>query len=250
MSNQLYSAYHTNFTLPAFVSAGTILAIRPSAANGIRVVRMWVAPGIQAAQTGTFTVSVSRQAAGQPTGLTPIVPTPLSTNYSASTITGGTLRSTTIAAGSNGAALPQATINVASTAGFPSSGSVIIDISGSRQLVSYTGLTGTTFTGCTGGTGTLATNNGVTNTIGIAAGTVGVLSHQATPTNGAGALTYLLWQTSMMQPGWLWTPSSTSGINDEIMLPNGSAEALVIRLETAPTTASALWRAGIVYEEV
>jgi hypothetical protein len=45
--------------------------------------------------------------------------------------------------------LPQATIAVDSTASFPSSGTLIIG----SQSVSYTGLTGTTFTGCTLGTG-------------------------------------------------------------------------------------------------
>lgn len=65
---------------------------------------------------------------------------------------------TTIAAGSNGAVLPQATINVASTTHFPSTGNVII--AGSQ--IHYTGITSTTFTGCTGGTGTLTTGEAVT----------------------------------------------------------------------------------------
>ncbi len=64
---------------------------------------------------------------------------------------------TTIAAGSNGAVLPQAIINVASTAGFPSFGTFTVD----GDTVTYTGLTSTTFTGCTGGTATLATNDAV-----------------------------------------------------------------------------------------
>ena len=68
---------------------------------------------------------------------------------------------TTIAAGSNGAALPQATINVATTAGFPQSGQILIRISGADQIISYTGITATSFTGCSGGTGTLATGQAV-----------------------------------------------------------------------------------------
>lgn len=71
-----------------------------------------------------------------------------------STFTG----STTVAAGSNGLALPQATLNVASTAGFPASGQVLVAINGGWQIVTYTGITATSFTGCTGGTGTLATS--------------------------------------------------------------------------------------------
>jgi hypothetical protein len=68
---------------------------------------------------------------------------------------------TTIAAGSNGAALPQSTINVASTAGFPQSGRILIRISGADQLITYTGITASSFTGCTGGTGSMATSQAV-----------------------------------------------------------------------------------------
>jgi hypothetical protein len=68
---------------------------------------------------------------------------------------------TTIAAGSNSAALPQATINVASTTGFPQAGSILITISGAHQLITYTGITATSFTGCSGGTGTMATSQAV-----------------------------------------------------------------------------------------
>jgi len=68
---------------------------------------------------------------------------------------------TTIAAGSNGVALPTGTINVASASGFPPSGQILITISGTQQLISYTGITATSFTGCTGGSGTLATSQAV-----------------------------------------------------------------------------------------
>ncbi|HUQ85063.1 MAG TPA: hypothetical protein VM077_01960 [Candidatus Limnocylindrales bacterium] len=63
--------------------------------------------------------------------------------------------STTVAAGSNGAVLPQATINVVSTARFSSSGTFVIG----NSTIAYTGTTATSFTGCTGGSGTLATGN-------------------------------------------------------------------------------------------
>jgi len=65
--------------------------------------------------------------------------------------------STTIAAGSNGQSLPQATINVASTATFSAVGTFVVI----GQTISYTGLTGTSFTGCSGGTGALATGQAV-----------------------------------------------------------------------------------------
>lgn len=60
--------------------------------------------------------------------------------------------------------LPQSTINVASTAGFPPSGTIIVGFpdttnpgssNGSgEQRVQYTGISGNSFTGCTGGVGT------------------------------------------------------------------------------------------------
>lgn len=64
---------------------------------------------------------------------------------------------TTITAASNGQVLPQATINVNSTAGFPASGSLLV----AGQLVTYTGVTVSSFTGCSGGNATLATGNTV-----------------------------------------------------------------------------------------
>ena len=54
----------------------------------------------------------------------------------------------------SGATLPPATITVASTAGFPAAGSLRIN----ADVVSYTGTTATTFTGCTGGTSVMTTN--------------------------------------------------------------------------------------------
>jgi predicted outer membrane repeat protein len=70
--------------------------------------------------------------------------------------------STTIAAASNNQTLPFATINVASTAGFTSAGSLLVTTSAGVQVVAYTGLTATSFTGCSGGTGTMTTGGSVT----------------------------------------------------------------------------------------
>ncbi len=83
--------------------------------------------------------------------------------------------STTVAAGSNGVALPTGTINVASAAGFPTSGYLLINGppgASTTTIVKYTGgngssvggifTSGTTFTGCTLGTGTMATGQSVT----------------------------------------------------------------------------------------
>lgn len=68
---------------------------------------------------------------------------------------------TTIATGSNGVTLPQATINVAATSSGFTSGLVYISSSAGIQEVTYTGVTGTTLTGCSGGTGTIATGDSV-----------------------------------------------------------------------------------------
>ncbi len=72
-----------------------------------------------------------------------------------------TTATTTIASGSNNVALPTSTINVASTAGFPTVGSIYVTTNQGIQLVTYTGTSGTTFTGCSGGYGYMATGNSV-----------------------------------------------------------------------------------------
>jgi hypothetical protein len=56
-----------------------------------------------------------------------------------------------------GITLPQATVTVASTSSFPSTGR--IQFAGTTDVVTYTGKTSTTFTGCSGGTAVLS--NGV-----------------------------------------------------------------------------------------
>ena len=70
---------------------------------------------------------------------------------------------TTIATASNGQTLPQATINVASTIGFPLSGTVTIGSS----IVTYTGVTSTSFTGCSGGSSLMTTGQPVTAASGV-----------------------------------------------------------------------------------
>lgn len=82
---------------------------------------------------------------------------------------------TSIAAGSNGAVLPQATISVESTEGFhpgilddPNAPVPSLSIQTGTQsdtVVTYTGKTATTFTGCSGGTGTLATGYEVSSPV-------------------------------------------------------------------------------------
>lgn len=92
---------------------------------------------------------------------------------------------TTISAASNGAVLPQATINVASTAGFPTSGTALIILPTGVQTIAYTGKTATSFTGASGGTGTLRGDGD----LGRMGNAVGLLSpgntHIAAPSDGA-----------------------------------------------------------------
>ena len=66
---------------------------------------------------------------------------------------------TTVAAGSDGVTLPHSTINVASTAGFSSTGKLLLQSTDGLETITYTGTTGTSFTGCAGGTGTIHTGN-------------------------------------------------------------------------------------------
>ena len=62
--------------------------------------------------------------------------------------------------------LPESTITVNSTAGFASSGSLYIQATNAKiQLVTYTGISGNTFTGCLGGTGTISNGNTVYGSI-------------------------------------------------------------------------------------
>ena len=67
------------------------------------------------------------------------------------------VNTTTISALSDGQTLPQAVINVASTAGFPTSGAINIETSLGFELVTYTGITATSFTGALGGLGLMST---------------------------------------------------------------------------------------------
>lgn len=70
--------------------------------------------------------------------------------------------STSIDVPSDTQPLPQATIFVVSTTGFPPAGTLYVASSLGIQTVTYTGKTATAFTGCSGGAGTLSTGNAVT----------------------------------------------------------------------------------------
>jgi len=102
-------------------------------------------------------------------------------NYRTGTFLSGT---TTIAAASNNVSLPTGTINVASTSGFPTSGTILVATNAGTQTVTYTGTTGSTFTGCTGGTGTMSTGNSVIASISLPTATLNVTSTTGFATSG------------------------------------------------------------------
>jgi hypothetical protein len=77
-----------------------------------------------------------------------------------------TVASTTIAAASNGQTLPQGTIFVGSTSGFPSAGTIVVQTATRFETVTYAGTTATSFVGCQGGTSPMATGNVVKWSIG------------------------------------------------------------------------------------
>ena len=93
---------------------------------------------------------------------------------------------TTIASGSNGASLPQTTINVASTTGFSSTGTLLVQTTSGYTTVAYTGLSGgDQFTGCTGGTGSLVTGGVVIANITLPTGTITVNSTSGFNSSGS-----------------------------------------------------------------
>lgn len=103
---------------------------------------------------------------------------------------------TTITAASNLAVLPQGTINVVSTTGFSTSGTILVLSSTGTQTITYTNTTGTSFTGCVGGSGTIITggivaqtNNSTTiaagsNNVTLPTGTINVASTVGFPPSG------------------------------------------------------------------
>ena len=101
--------------------------------------------------------------------------------------------STTIAVGSNGAVLPQGTINVADTSTFAAAGYIVVRISGTDRVIQYTSKNATQFLGCTFGVGTLATSQAVAqanvefNMPDFPPGTVGpLIAETAWSSNGTG----------------------------------------------------------------
>ena len=138
--------------------------------------------------TGTHLISYTGKTATTLTGCTGGTGSLATGNVVVSTASfGGSLpisfngNQTIIASGSNGVALPQSTINVVSTTGFPSTGTIFVFTSAGTQTVTYTGTTATTFTGCTGGTGTMSTGGFVLTSTLMAIGNDGYTNASVPP---------------------------------------------------------------------
>lgn len=126
------------------------------------------------AQSGTMLVDVTTPATGTANSfgsqLVTYTGVQLSTNAP----------NTTVASGSNNVALPTGTINVGSTTNYAAAGALLVLSSTGFQLVNYTGVTATTFTGCTGGSGTLVTGAKVVQIALLTSGSNAVALPQAT----------------------------------------------------------------------
>jgi hypothetical protein len=154
----------------------------------------------------------------------------LKAEYEWTTVQNAGVGATTIASGSNGQILPQATINVVSTATFSAaSGSnpqtAVVATSTGAQTITYTGLTSTSLTGVTGGTGKMTQG--------------GAVSQNTQPdlcTSGTPQLLKL-----RMQVGW-GPNTDANNVGDSVILnypPNGIQTLGFVALQfTGDTTAT------------
>jgi hypothetical protein len=132
------------------------------------------------------------------------VPVVTSRNLTAST--------TLVVSGSTPLTLPQGTLNVVSTTGFTTpTGTLFVQSSAGTQTITYTNTTGTSFTGCVGGSGTIVTGGIVgqaVQTTTIASGS----NNQAVP--GVGNIISVASTTGFPQTGTLRvvTYGNTNGV--------------------------------------
>jgi hypothetical protein len=155
-------------TVNTWGTGGAVMTVKP--ANGAFSDPTAVPPGTSLANNGFFVVgppagifppaTVGTVTVG-PTTRDPMLPVTYNTAQMSANV-GTASAMTTIAMASDGMALPQMTINVASTTGFPTSGIIVINPGASQMVVSYTGTTATSFTNCsTNSIGTMALGQAV-----------------------------------------------------------------------------------------
>lgn len=152
---------------------------------------------------------------------------------------------TTIAAGSNGASLPQATINVASTSGFNTSGKIYVTTSLGTHAVTYTGVTATSFTGCSGGLGVMSTGGqvllGTMATIWVMPGIYNLSSGITIPPScsirGMSQQTVYIQMLNVLSTTTLITMGEDSRLGDaQIILTSSSDTANLIGIHYAENT--------------
>jgi hypothetical protein len=151
-ANGITSAMLTNLQLGSYVEKVATLTIP---------ICMFADGGAALLQDNAWRVLYAQVNGGTATPPPTLLPSSVSYEAYQAAIT-----TTTVAAGSNGASLPQSTISLASTTGFPTSGTSFIPASQSSgpqagqivvQSITYTGISGNNLTGCTGGAGVLFT---------------------------------------------------------------------------------------------
>jgi len=147
--------------ISTYAGAGTLNVASTTGFPTTGTIRVATASGVKAlSYTGTGGTTFTGVNANGQTGL--LATGGAVTTNQWTTVQTGVRPATTVAVGSNGATLPQATINVASTAAFAVAGTLLVVTTEGVEEVTYEGKTATTFIGCAGGTGTLATGNDIT----------------------------------------------------------------------------------------
>lgn len=131
--------------------------------------------------------------------------------------------STFVSSASFGVTLPQPTINVQSTNGFPSSGSFNITTTTGTTIVNYTGITLTSFTGCTGGTGRLFTPNNFSHRV----SQISFISNGFTPIIQCHLNDPSVWFDTKQYVRGQISHSNSAIIYDRIWLFGGSGETAV-----------------------
>ena len=142
--------------------------------------------------------------------------------------------------------LPTGTVTVISTGGFPTAGQFVVQTADGPQIVTYTGSTGSTFTGCTGGTGALlvgallsfrlrTTIASGSNNVALPTGTINVASTTGFPTT---ATTIAAGSNGAALPAGTINVASTTGflVRGQIGVVTGAGVQLVAYTGITATT--------------
>jgi len=166
----------------------------------------------------------------------------VSSNQTQGAITWPVVNTTVNAVGT----LPTGTVTVISTGGFPTAGQFVVQTADGPQIVTYTGSTGSTFTGCTGGTGALlvgallsfrlrTTIASGSNNVALPTGTINVASTTGFPTT---ATTIAAGSNGAALPAGTINVASTTGflVRGQIGVVTGAGVQLVAYTGITATT--------------